>query len=47
MAYDLESGHPSEIDHINGVLYPYCIHDRTKLMFESEVHHWLKQEPEK
>lgn len=36
-----------EIDHINGVLYPYCIHDRTKLMFESEVHHWLKPEPEK
>lgn len=33
-----------ECDHINGVLYPYCMHDRTKLIFESEVHHWLGKE---
>ncbi len=36
-----------EIDHINGMLYPYGMRDHTKLMFESEVHHWLKPEPEK
>jgi peptide deformylase len=34
-----------ECDHINGILYPYCMHDRTKLIFESEIHHWLKPAP--
>ena len=36
-----------ECDHIKGVLYPHGMHDRKKLIFESEVHHWLKHEPEK
>jgi len=31
-----------ECDHIRGVLYPYCMKDHRKLMFESEIHHWLK-----
>ena len=34
-----------ECDHIKGVLYPYCMQDRKKFIFESEVHHWLKHEP--
>jgi peptide deformylase len=36
-----------ECDHIDGILYPYGMSDITKLMFESEVHHWLRHESEK
>jgi peptide deformylase len=35
-----------ECDHIRGVLYPHCMHDPKKLIFESEIHHYLKQAPE-
>jgi peptide deformylase len=36
-----------ECDHLKGVLYPYCMKDHTKLMFESEIHHWLKPAADK
>ncbi|MGQ0742536.1 MAG: peptide deformylase [Alphaproteobacteria bacterium] len=35
-----------ECDHIRGVLYPHCMDDRKKLIFESEIHHHLKRAPE-
>ncbi len=30
-----------ECDHLEGVLYPSRMQDLSKLLFESEVHHWL------
>jgi len=30
-----------ECDHIEGVLYPHRMRDLSKLIFESEIHHWL------
>ncbi len=32
-----------ECDHLDGVLYPSRMEDMSKLLFESEVHHWLEQ----
>ena len=32
-----------ECDHLDGVLYPGRMQDMSKLLFESEVHHWLEQ----
>jgi peptide deformylase len=34
-----------EVDHLNGILYPQRMNDLTKLIFESEVRHWLRREP--
>jgi len=31
-----------ECDHIEGVLYPQRMRDLTKLIFESEIQHWLE-----
>jgi peptide deformylase len=31
-----------ECDHLDGILYPQRMKDLTKLIFESEVQHWLK-----
>ncbi|HTW33369.1 MAG TPA: peptide deformylase [Rhizomicrobium sp.] len=31
-----------EIDHLDGILYPQRMKDLTKLIFESEVRHWLR-----
>lgn len=37
-----------ECDHIDGVLYPQRMRDLSRLIFESEMRHWLeKQEAEK
>jgi peptide deformylase len=33
-----------ECDHLEGVLYPQRMKDMTKLLFESEIQHWLKHE---
>lgn len=33
-----------ELDHLDGVLYPARMTDMTKLIFESEVKHWLTPE---
>ncbi len=33
-----------ECDHLDGILYPQRMRDLTKLIFESEARHWLKQE---
>jgi peptide deformylase len=33
-----------EYDHLDGVLYPSRMKDLTKLIFESEARHWVKQE---
>lgn len=30
-----------ECDHLEGILYPSRMRDLSKLLFESEVHHWL------
>jgi peptide deformylase len=35
-----------EVDHLDGILYPQRMSDLTKLIFESEVRHWLRPEPE-
>jgi peptide deformylase len=35
-----------EVDHLNGVLYPQRMKDLTKLIFESEVQHWLARRGE-
>jgi len=31
-----------ELDHLDGILYPQRMKDLSKLIFESEVRHWLK-----
>jgi peptide deformylase len=33
-----------ECDHLDGILYPSRMHDMSKLLFESEAHHWLEQQ---
>jgi len=33
-----------ELDHLDGILYPQRMSDLTKLIFESEAHHWAKVE---
>jgi len=33
-----------ECDHLDGMLYPLRMQDLSKLLFESEVHHWLEQQ---
>jgi peptide deformylase len=33
-----------EVDHLDGTLYPQRMSDLKKLIFESEVRHWLPQE---
>lgn len=33
-----------EVDHLDGVLYPQRMGDLSKLIFESEVRHWLQAE---
>jgi len=35
-----------ECDHLNGVLYPQRMRDMSKLIFESEVRHWVRQPEE-
>lgn len=35
-----------EVDHLDGILYPQRMSDLSKLIFESEVRHWLRPEPE-
>ena len=35
-----------ECDHLDGVLYPTRMSDMSKLLFESEAHHWLRQKQE-
>lgn len=35
-----------EVDHLDGVLYPQRMGDLSKLIFESEVRHWLAAEQE-
>ena len=32
-----------ECDHLDGVLYPQRMHDLKKLLFESEIQHWLEK----
>lgn len=32
-----------ECDHLDGILYPSRMQDMSKLLFESEIHHWLEQ----
>ena len=32
-----------ECDHLEGVLYPQRMHDLSKLVFESEIQHWLNK----
>jgi peptide deformylase len=33
-----------ECDHLDGVLYPSRMRDLSRLLFESEAHHWLAKE---
>lgn len=33
-----------EVDHLDGILYPQRMGDLSKLIFESEVRHWLQAE---
>ncbi len=33
-----------ECDHLDGVLYPQRMRDMTKFIFESEAHHWAKED---
>ncbi|HWU26838.1 MAG TPA: peptide deformylase [Rhizomicrobium sp.] len=33
-----------ECDHLNGILYPSRMRDLSKLIFESEARHWVRQE---
>ena len=35
-----------ECDHLEGMLYPQRMRDLQKLIFESEIHHWLEREEE-
>jgi len=35
-----------ECDHLDGVLYPQRMKDLKKLIFESEIQHWLKRKDE-
>ena len=35
-----------EVDHLNGVLYPQRMKDLSKLIFESEAHHWARRDEE-
>ena len=35
-----------ECDHLDGILYPQRMGDLSKLIFESEVRHWMKPENE-
>jgi peptide deformylase len=35
-----------EVDHLDGILYPQRMNDLTKLIFESEVRHWVRRESE-
>jgi peptide deformylase len=32
-----------ECDHLDGILYPSRMQDMSKLLFESEIHHWLEK----
>ncbi len=32
-----------ECDHLDGVLYPQRMKDLKKLLFESEIQHWLEK----
>jgi peptide deformylase len=34
-----------ECDHLDGILYPQRMRDLTKLIFESEARHWVREEP--
>jgi len=34
-----------EVDHLGGILYPQRMRDLSKLIFESEVRHWIRPEP--
>ena len=36
-----------ECDHLDGVLYPQRMRDLKKLIFESEIQHWLKRDEER
>jgi len=33
-----------EYDHLDGILYPQRMTDMRQFLFETEVHHWMKQE---
>ncbi|MGD0189434.1 MAG: peptide deformylase [Rhizomicrobium sp.] len=33
-----------ECDHLNGILYPQRMRDLSRLIFESEAHHWPRKE---
>lgn len=35
-----------ELDHMDGILYPQRMRDLTKLIFESEVRHWIAPDTE-
>ena len=35
-----------ELDHLDGILYPARMDDMSKLIFESEVKHWVAREAE-
>ncbi len=35
-----------ECDHLDGILFPSRMQDMSKLLFESEAHHWLEQQEE-
>jgi len=36
-----------ECDHLDGMLYPQRMRDLKKLIFESEIQHWLKRDEER
>jgi peptide deformylase len=33
-----------ECDHLDGILYPSRMRDMSKLLFESEIHHWVARQ---
>jgi len=33
-----------ECDHLDGILYPSRMRDMSKLLFDSEAHHWIEQQ---
>ncbi|MBI3675685.1 MAG: peptide deformylase [Proteobacteria bacterium] len=35
-----------EVDHLNGILYPQRMNDLSKLIFETEVRHWVQRDDE-
>lgn len=35
-----------EVDHLDGILYPYRMRDMSRFIFESEAKYWVRQEPE-